>query len=89
MRVMRWMAKWQEQEDGSEKNFSIIVLAQRLVSERVRKGSLYTLGGKERPLGSLPSVKTRAREQISREGAPKLGFRREKDEWVRCRHRIG
>jgi hypothetical protein len=29
--AMRWMAKWQEQEDGSEKNFNIIVLAQRLV----------------------------------------------------------
>jgi hypothetical protein len=33
------------------RNFSIIVLAQRLVSERVRKGSLYTLGGKEKALG--------------------------------------
>ena len=51
MRVMRWMAKWQEQEDGIVKNFSIIVLAQRLVSERVRKGSLYTPRGKEKPLG--------------------------------------
>jgi hypothetical protein len=30
------------------KNFSIIVLAQRMVSERVRKGSLYTPRGKER-----------------------------------------
>ena len=43
-----WMAKWQEQEDGIVRNFSIIVLAQRLVSERVRKGSLYTLGGQEK-----------------------------------------
>jgi hypothetical protein len=51
MRAMRWMAKWQEQEDGSEKNFSIIVLAQRLVSERVRKGCIYTLGGKRKALG--------------------------------------
>jgi uncharacterized protein involved in copper resistance len=62
------------------RNFSIIVLAQRLVSERVRKGSLYTPRGKEKALGSLPSVKTRAREQISREGAPHLGFGREKSE---------
>jgi hypothetical protein len=75
------MAKWQEQEDGSVRNFSIIVLAQRLVSERVRRGSLYTLGGKEKTLGSLPSVKReREREHISRKGAPKLGFRREKCE---------
>jgi hypothetical protein len=27
MRAMRWMAMWQEQEDGVVKNFSIIVLA--------------------------------------------------------------
>jgi hypothetical protein len=53
MRAMRWMAKWQEQEDGSEKNFSIIVLAQRLVSERVRKGSLYTLEAKRRHLDEV------------------------------------
>ena len=26
-----WMAKWQEQGDGSVRNFSIVVLAQRLV----------------------------------------------------------
>jgi hypothetical protein len=32
------------------RNFSIIVLAQRLVKKRVREGSLYTLGGKERHL---------------------------------------
>jgi hypothetical protein len=51
MRAMRWMAKWQEQEDGNEKNFSIIVLAQRLVSERVREGCIYTLGGKVKALG--------------------------------------
>jgi hypothetical protein len=39
---MRWMEKWQEQEDESEKNFSIIVLAQRLVSKRGEGGfSLY------------------------------------------------
>jgi hypothetical protein len=25
--AMRWMARWQEQEDGMIKNFSIIVLA--------------------------------------------------------------
>jgi hypothetical protein len=25
--AMRWMARWQEQEDGMMKNFSIIVLA--------------------------------------------------------------
>jgi hypothetical protein len=25
--AMRWMARWQEQEDGSMRNFSIIVLA--------------------------------------------------------------
>jgi hypothetical protein len=25
--AMRWMARWQEQEDGLVKNFSIIVLA--------------------------------------------------------------
>jgi hypothetical protein len=51
MRAMRWMAKWQEQEDGIVRNFSIIVLAQRLVSERVRKGCIYTLGGKVKALG--------------------------------------
>ena len=51
MRAMRWMAKWQEQEDGSVRNFSIIVLAQRLMSERVRNGSLYTPRGKEKELG--------------------------------------
>jgi hypothetical protein len=33
-----WMAKWQEQEDGSVKNFSIIVLAQRLVRKRGEEG---------------------------------------------------
>jgi hypothetical protein len=48
---MKWMAKWQEQEDGSGRNFSIIDLAQRLVSKRVRKGSLYTPRGKEKSLG--------------------------------------
>jgi hypothetical protein len=47
------MAKWQEQEDGSVRNFSIIVLAQRLVSERVRKGSLYTLEAKRSDLDEL------------------------------------
>ena len=67
---MRWMAKWQEQEDGSEKNFSIIVLAQRLVSERMRKGSLYTPRGKEKALRWMPSVRFRKREQIPREGRP-------------------
>jgi hypothetical protein len=51
MRVVRWMAKWQEQEDGSEKNFSIIVLAQILVRKRVREGCIYTLGGKVKALG--------------------------------------
>jgi hypothetical protein len=35
---MKWMAKWQEQEDGSEKNFSIIVLAQRLVRKKGEEG---------------------------------------------------
>jgi hypothetical protein len=28
---MKWMAMWQEQEDGVVKNFSIIVLAKDLV----------------------------------------------------------
>jgi hypothetical protein len=28
-----WMARWQEQEDGMMKNFSIIVLAQRMVKK--------------------------------------------------------
>jgi hypothetical protein len=45
------MAKWQEQEDGSVRNFSIIVLAQRLVSKRVRKASIYTSRGKMKALG--------------------------------------
>jgi hypothetical protein len=27
MRAMRWMAMWQEQEDGVVKNFSIITVA--------------------------------------------------------------
>jgi hypothetical protein len=45
------MAKWQEQEDGSVRNFSIIILAQRLVRKRVRKASLYTSRGQEKALG--------------------------------------
>jgi hypothetical protein len=32
------MAKWQEQEDGIVENFSIIVLAQRLVRKRGEEG---------------------------------------------------
>jgi hypothetical protein len=32
------MAKWQEQEDGSERNFSIIILAQRLVRKKGEEG---------------------------------------------------
>jgi hypothetical protein len=32
------MAKWQEQEDGAMKNFSIIVLAQRMVKKRGEEG---------------------------------------------------
>jgi hypothetical protein len=45
------MAKWQEQEDGIVRNFSIIVLAQRLVRKRVRKGCIYTSRGKVKALG--------------------------------------
>jgi hypothetical protein len=45
------MAKWQEQEDGSVRNFSIISLAQRLVRKRVREASLYTPRGQEKALG--------------------------------------
>jgi hypothetical protein len=33
------------------RNFSIIVLAQRLVSKRVRRGSTYTSRGKVKALG--------------------------------------
>jgi hypothetical protein len=45
------MAKWQEQEDGSERDFSIITLAQRLVRKSERKASLYTSRGQEKALG--------------------------------------
>jgi hypothetical protein len=45
------MAKWQEQEDGNVRNFSIIFLAQRLVKKRVRETSLYTSRGQEKALG--------------------------------------
>jgi hypothetical protein len=85
MRVVRWMAIWQEQEDGNGKNFSIIVLARRLVSERVREGSFYTPRGKRKALGSLSSVKSKAKEQIPRRGAPKLGFETSNDDRVRWR----
>ena len=74
------MEKWQEQEDGSVRNFSIIILAQRLVRKRVREASLYTPRGQEKALGWMPSVGSRARAQISKRGAPKLGFERENDE---------
>jgi hypothetical protein len=81
------MAKWQEQEDGSVRNFSIIVLAQRLVSERVRKGSIYTLGGKEKDLDELQVSNQELENKSLREGAPKLGFEAWKlNEKVRCRH---
>jgi hypothetical protein len=52
-----WMARWQEQEDGAMRNFSIIELAQEKVkkSEEAR-GSFYTSRGKRRGLGSMPSV---------------------------------
>ena len=68
------MAKWQEQEDGSERDFSIVTLAQRLVSKRVRKASLYTPRGQEKALGLMPSVGLRERAQISKRGVPQLGF---------------
>jgi hypothetical protein len=45
------MAKWQEQEDGIVKNFSIIVLARDWCGKEVRKGSLYTSRGQEKALG--------------------------------------
>ena len=77
------MAKWQEQEDGSVRNFSIIVLAQRLVRKKGGKASLYTSRGKEKGFRSLPSVKTRVRAHISKRGAPKLGFQSCIDEKVR------
>jgi hypothetical protein len=32
------MARWQEQEDGSERDFSIITLAQRLVRKKGEEG---------------------------------------------------
>jgi hypothetical protein len=35
------MAKWQEQEDGSERNFSIIILAQRLVRKKSEERVLF------------------------------------------------
>jgi hypothetical protein len=39
---MNEMARWQEQEDGSERDFSIVTLAQRLVRKRGEEGfSLY------------------------------------------------
>ena len=40
----------------------------------VRKGSLYTSRGKVKVLGSIPSVKSKARAPISRRGASSLGF---------------
>ena len=39
---MSEMARWQEQEDGSERDFSIITLAQELVRKNGEEGfSLY------------------------------------------------
>ena len=40
----------------------------------MRKASLYTSRSKVKALGSLPSVKSRARAPISKRGAPHLGF---------------
>jgi hypothetical protein len=37
---MRWMAKWQEQEDGNGEKFQHNSVSKRLVSERVREGFL-------------------------------------------------
>jgi hypothetical protein len=39
---MNEMARWQEQEDGSERDFSIVTLAQRMVRKIGEEGfSLY------------------------------------------------
>ena len=73
----------------NERNFSIIVLAQRMVKKRVRRGSFYTPRGKRKALGSLPSVKSKAKEQIPRRGAPKLGFELWNDERMRWKGWIG
>jgi hypothetical protein len=35
---MSEMARWQEQEDGSERDFSIVTLAQRLVRKKGEEG---------------------------------------------------
>jgi hypothetical protein len=52
---MRWMAMWQEQEDGCEK-FQHNSVSKRLVKKNEGRGSFYTSRGKRRGLGSMPSV---------------------------------
>jgi hypothetical protein len=55
-----WMARWQEQEDGAMRNFSIIELAQEKVKEMRRLGVPFIpLEAKRinaKCLGSMPSV---------------------------------
>jgi hypothetical protein len=66
---MKWMAKWQEQEDGIVRNFSIILLAQRLVrKESVRRLVFIPQEAKRSALGLLPSVTSTSNEQISMSG---------------------
>jgi hypothetical protein len=62
------MAKWQEQEERMMKNFSIIVLAQRMVKKRGEEG-LY-LYPKRQSEGTWMNSKcqTTTNEQISMSG---------------------
>ena len=61
--------KWQ---DGKSKrvgrNSNIVTLAQRMVSERVRRGSIYNSKGKVKALGWMPSVANTSKGVNLKEG---------------------
>jgi hypothetical protein len=58
------------EKDGRDgRNLSIVTVAKELVRNEEGRGFIYTWRARATPLGSLPSVKSRARVSISRRGA--------------------
>jgi hypothetical protein len=64
------MAKWQEQEDGSVRNFSIISLAQRLVRKRVRRLLFIPQEVKRRHLDECQVLEQELESKSQEEGRP-------------------
>jgi hypothetical protein len=71
---MNEMARWQEQEDGSERDFSIVTLAQRLVRKKGEEGFYLYLKRQSEGTWMNSKCQIQANEQISRARVHHLGF---------------